>query len=49
MVTTMHAERYPALQHRLLEFHMSSVREVLALPDEAGRRPIQDSVTAEGR
>jgi hypothetical protein len=49
MVTTMHAERYPALQHRMLALPMCSVPEVLALPDEAGGRPIHDSVTAEGR
>ena len=48
-----HAERYPALQHRVLELHTYSVPEVLALPVETGApdylRWVQDSVTAERR
>jgi periplasmic divalent cation tolerance protein len=48
-----HAERYPALQHRVLALHTYSVPEVLALSVETGApaylRCVQDSVTAEGR
>ncbi len=47
------AERYPALQQRVLELHPYSVPEVLALAVEAGApaylRWVQDSVAAEGR
>ncbi len=48
-----HAQRYPALQQRVLELHPYSVPEVLALAVEAGApaylRWVQDSVAAEGR
>jgi periplasmic divalent cation tolerance protein len=46
-----HAERYPALQHRVLELHTYSVPEVLALAVEAGAPAylewVHDSVGAE--
>jgi periplasmic divalent cation tolerance protein len=48
-----HAERYPALQRRVLELHPYSVPEVLAMPVEAGApaylRWVHESVGAEGR
>ena len=48
-----HAERYQALQRRVLELHTYSVPEVLALPVEAGAptylRWIQEAVGVEGR
>jgi periplasmic divalent cation tolerance protein len=53
LVIKARAERYPALQHRVLELHTYSVPEVLALPVETGApaylRWVQDSVAAEGR
>ena len=53
LVIKTHAERYPALERRVLELHTYSVPEVLALPVEAGApaylRWIHESVGAEGR
>src|SRR5207245_4665555 len=52
LVIKTRAERYPALQQRVLELHPYSVPEVLALAVEAGATPYprwgQDSVAGSG-
>src|SRR5439155_26035923 len=52
LVIKTRAERYPALQQRVLELHPYSVPEVLALAVEAGApaylRWVQDSVAGWG-